>query len=404
MRIQAWFERCRVGVWPLVLTGAMLTGSFAVAEDEVLFETSFEGPLEGWRLEPPEAFPVVESGDGEHRGVLEMRPHGAQTHALLPGSEQWQSYRIEGEVLFPPASEGSSPHNYLGFIYHLQEREGGRIDLGSVYIKGNGSYIRANPRRDWNPARMLYEEYRTALTGDDAIVIGEWQRFAVEVDGSDFHLYVGDLDVPKVTFDLYEGTNGAAGFKPRVVGGPVWLDNLRVTRIPALRYQGPRRPEGIDYHPERLVTDWEVLGPLSRAYPEVENDPAADHTLVEGGRELSWRPFETDIRGAVVTARVVDFVGPDAVAYFRTRVTTPTRAHFEISSIDDTAIWVDERFVGYGYAARFAWHDFGDNPEHATDDRVTLEPGTHTVTIRVRGGRYAAGGFFARVVKASEND
>jgi hypothetical protein len=203
---------------------------------ERLFEDDFETGLSGWEVSDPAAITIVDSEDPDHGKVLRLAPAGARLHALIRGSEEWGAYRVEGEVLFP-----TDEHNYLGLIYHF--REGGRrVDLGSLYIKGNGSYIRVNPRRDWNPARMLYEEYRTALTGQDAIVIGEWQRFAAEVAGPVCHLYVGDLTTPKVTFGLYEADSGRLGFKPRVVGGPVWLDNVRVTGIGRLSYSGPRLP------------------------------------------------------------------------------------------------------------------------------------------------------------------
>ena len=361
-------------------------------DDDLLFETQFDRPLTGWHLEPASSFVIIDSGDPEHGRVLELRPQTARTHALLPDSEDWGRYRIEGDVSFP-----TDEHNYLGFIYNLTRRDSGRIDLGSVYIKGNGSYIRANPRYDWNPLRMLYEEYRTPLTGEDSIVIGKWQRFAAEVVGNTFHLYVGDLEIPKITFDLYPETTGAAGFKPRVVGGPVWLDNLRATRISALSYRGPRQPDGIEYRPETLLTDWQVAGPFTKTQPQIENsvaDPGAPQDPAP-----TWRDFPTDARGALISARVVDFLGPDSVAYFRTEVTTLSPSFFEISAIDDTAVWVDGQFRGYRSAQRFAWHDFGSNPEHAGRARLEIEPGQHTILVRVRGGRYAAGGFFARLAE-----
>jgi hypothetical protein len=90
---------------------------------------------------------------------------------------------------------------------------------------------------------------------DFVAVIGKWQRFAVEVMGNVCHFYVGDLQTPKVTFDLYEGGTGKAGFKPREAGGAVWIDNIRVTALPQLSYRGARLSAGINYQPEKLVTD-----------------------------------------------------------------------------------------------------------------------------------------------------
>ena len=50
-----------------------------------------------------------------------------------------------------------------------------------MYVKGNGSYIRVNPWRDGNVSRLLYEEYKTNLEEDQAIKIGEWHTFKMEV-------------------------------------------------------------------------------------------------------------------------------------------------------------------------------------------------------------------------------
>ncbi|MFQ5527875.1 MAG: hypothetical protein ACE5GX_16655 [Thermoanaerobaculia bacterium] len=356
------------------------------------FATGFEEGLEDWDFESSEGFTVVESGDPTHGKVLQMRPSGPRTHALFPGSDTWGSYRLEGDVLFP-----TNEHSYLGFIYNFVRSESGREDLGSIYIKGNGSYVRANPRRDWNPGRSLYEEFRTPLENGDAIVVGQWQHFALEVSGPEAHLYVGDVSTPKVTFDLYEGSEGLAGLKPRGVGGPVWVDNLSAVPLEQPSYRGPRLPRNLAYRPEQLVTEWEVLGPLTQADRMLEVAPTKVVLVEEAGRSFRWRPFHTDARGAIITSRVVDFIGPATVAYFRTRITSDSPVAFELSSADDTAVWVDDRFAGYGYAQRFAWYDFGWNREHYSNDRIRIPAGSHVVTIRVRGGRYAAGGFFARL-------
>ncbi len=364
---------------------------------EDLFSDDFENGPDQWEISNPEAIAILDSGDSDHGKVLRMAPADARLHALIRGSDRWRGYRIEGDVLFP-----DDKHNYLGFIYNLRKTEQ-RVDLGSIYIKGNGSYIRVNPRRDWNPARMLYEEYHTQLSGADAIRIGEWQRFAAEVFGSICHFYVGDMKKPKVTFDYYEYDSGKAGFKPRVVGGSVWIDNIRAMSIDGLSYRGPAQPEGLDHDSGHLVTDWRALGFLTQSIPEVESSSVPGHEVVnDGGIEHRWSRFETDPRGAVVTGRLVDFLGSRTVAYFATtmRVAENETARFELSTIDDMAIWINGIFQGYVYPDRFAWHDFGRNPEHdAPDAWDTLEPGTHHILVRVRGGRYASGGFFARVVR-----
>jgi hypothetical protein len=360
-----------------------------------LFRDDFESGLAAWEVGDSLAIRTIDSGDAAHGRVLLLSPAHARLAALIRGSEAWPAYRIEGDVLFP-----TDEQNYLGLIYDYRD-DGRRIDMGSLYIKGNSSYVRVNPRRDWNPARQLYDEYRVTLRGADTIRIGEWRHFAAEVAGGVCHFYVGDMATPKVTFDFYEADSGKAGFKPRVVGGPVWLDNVRVTAIDRLSYTGPRQPAGIRYAPDSLVTDWEVLGPLGRALPRLEGD-AAPSRAYSGDADGSggWRPFETDPRGAVLTGRVTEFYGDRTVAYFRTtiRIARGERARLEFSSIDDMAIWINGRFEGYLLRDDIAWHDFGRNPDHSPTDWVDLGAGTHRVLIRVRGGQYATGGFFARVV------
>ncbi len=375
----------------------LLLASGVAGAQETLFSDDFESSLAGWEISDPQAITIRDAGDPAHGKVLELAPGGARLYALIRGSERWGAYRIEGEVLFPRDEQ-----NYLGLIYHFRQ-SGERADLGSIYVKGNGSYIRVNPRRDWNPARMLHEEYKTRLTGDDAIVIGRWQRFAAEVKESVCHFYAGDMKIPKVTFDFYEGTAGKAGFKPRVVGGPVRIDNVRVTAIDELSYRGPRRPLGIAYDTSDAIMDWQVLGPLTRSYPEVEAATGRVERVTDVGTEHRWRPFPADPRGAVVTGRVTDFLGSRTAAYFRTTVEVGKgeEGRFELSSLDPMALWVGDGFDGYiELRDRFAWHDFGRNPEHPpTGGYTTLGPGSHDILIRVRGGDYATGGFFARLTR-----
>lgn len=382
---------------PAIIVSALSAAAPVAARQRPaeLFRDDFESGLARWEVGDSLAIRTIESGDAAHGRVLLLSPAHARLAALIRGSESWPAYRIEGDVLFPTAEQ-----NYLGLIYDYRD-DGRRIDMGSLYIKGNGSYVRVNPRRDWNPARQLYDELRVTLRGADTIRIGEWRHFAAELEGGVCHFYVGDMTTPKVTFDFYEADSGKAGFKPRVVGGPVWLDNVRVTAIERLSWMGPRRPAGIAYAPETLVTDWEVLGPLSRALPRLEGDAAPSGAHFEdAGDRVGWKSFDTDPRGAVLTGRVTEFLGDRTVAYFRTTIRVPEggRARLEFSSIDDLAVWINDRFEGYGSRGDVAWHDFGRNPDHPATDRVDLVAGANRVLIRVRGGQYATGGFFARVV------
>jgi hypothetical protein len=365
---------------------------------EILFSDDFEGSLDGWRVSDPSAIRTLDSGDPVHGRVLEMAPRDAQIDALMRGSEAWRAYRVEGEVLFP-----TDEHNYLGIIYNYRERDG-RADFGSLYLKGNSSYIRMNPRRDWNPSRMLYEELKVPLRGPDHIEAGRWYPFAFEVQGHACHFYVGDLKTPRVTFDLFEGDSGAVGFKPRVVGGPVWLDNVRVMSLDRLSYAGPSLPR-VEYDLSGVVTRWRVLGPLSRAHLDVERleDPG-QAAVTERSKRHEWRPAPVDARGAVVTGQVVDFLGPGTVAYLLATLEVPDGARRRIvfSSIDDLALWDDGEFLGYAYRDTFAWHDVGHNPDHPPTDWIDLDAGVHHVLVRVRGGVYASGGFFARLIDAPD--
>ncbi len=386
---------------------ALVAAVPARGESDELFADDFESGLGKWQVSNPRSIIAVDSGSPEHGQVMQLAPTEARIHALMRGSEGWGSYRLEAEVLFP-----EDVHNYLGWMYHFVASDR-RTDFGSLYIKGNGSYIRVNPHRDYNAGRKLYEEYKTRLTGDDAIRIGQWQRFAAEVSGPVCHFYVGDMTTPKVTFDFYERDRGMAGFKPRVVGGGVWVDNVRVVAIDRLSYRGPRLPAALDYRPETLLTDWQVLGPLTRAHAEIEragrvgdggvSPKGGERNIFDDGALHRWRAFATDPRGAVITGRVTEFSGSRTVAYFRTSVEVAEgeRARLQFSSIDTVAVWVDGVFEDYWPDppyARNAWYDFRDTED---DAGLALGPGVNHLLIRVRGGQYATGGFYARVVPDS---
>ncbi len=61
-------------------------------------------------------------------------------------------------------------------------------------------------------------------------------------------------------------------------------------------------------------------------------------------------------------------------------------------------IWVNGAFSGFLPRQDYAWFDFWKNPEHqGWRLRIDLEPGENQILIRVRGGEYASGGFFARL-------
>lgn len=376
------------------LAGLLLACPSATA-GQVLFSDAFEGGLASWRFLHGRGYELVETGDPGHGRALSLRTLRLPVYALIEGSGMWGDVRIEGSVLFP-----ESVQNYLGFIYRFRD-DGRRSDFGGLYIKGNGSYVRANPRFDTNVGRALYEERRTPLDGPAHVEIGRWTPFALEVVGREAHLYVGDLSTPRFTlpFGAPEGP-GAFGFEPRNPGGAVWIDDVVVRSIDGFSYRGAPIPS-VAYAPERLVTRWDVLGPLTAMVEEVETGPFdPDFTASDDGRTVRWRPFETDPRGAVVTAGVTEQRGPRRVAYFHGVVDSPTdgTGHLAISSVDDLALWVNGEFLGFVGREDAAWWDVEENPDHpGATSSISLRAGQNDLLVRVVGGVYASGGFFLRV-------
>jgi hypothetical protein len=365
---------------------------------QVRFAADFEdGDLSTWDLLNPQAIHVIDSKSAAHGKVLELQADDAVL-ALIRDSEQWGAVRVEGDLFFPDDGD-----NYLEFVYHFMQGSR-RTDFGGVYLKGNGSYIRANPWRDTNVSRLLYEEYLTPLQGEAAIQIGRWHAFKMEVMGADCHIYIDDMDTPKITFALYEGTSGQVGFNSRVAGSPTWIDNILVTSIEKLQYDGPGIPD-IRYQTDSLITDWEVIGPVAGATAAIERSGPGPR-VIDSGQEYTWQPFETDLRGAVISGRVTEFRGGRPVAYFRTTMSVdePRQAVLHFSSVDELAVWVNGRFQGYVYRQGYvddddwnAWYDFWENPDHeGSRATVDLEAGENHIVIRTYNGQFASGGFFAK--------
>jgi len=79
--------------------------------------------------------------------------------------------------------------------------------------------------------------------------------------------------------------------------------------------------------------------------------------------------------------------------------------HF--STVDELAIWVNNRSDGFTYRDGYislpendwnAWYDFWENPAHVGDRQsIRLNRGSNQIVIRVRNGQFASGGFFLRV-------
>lgn len=366
------------------------------AAAQALFREDFEHDLSRWRVTQPQWLHIVESGDPAHGKVLQMDPGGG-THsfALIRGSGKWAGVRIEGDVLFPDDSD-----SYMGLMYGYREREG-RIDYASIYIKGNGSYVQANPRLDGNPMREVLPEFKVPLRDVSTITIGKWQHFKAEILGSTCHFYVGDMETPVLTFDFPYLSGGPIGFKPRVAGYSTWIDNISVSALTQFGYSGPPVPNP-GYEPEELVTEWDVIGPFAARVAVIESEGyVPERSYTEGGRTCRWQKFETDRRGAVLSSRVVEFMGPRNRAYFHTTLHAEQDQEVELrfSSVDELLIWINGEFWGYMSPAGVAWYDFWKNPAHANrrqNPRLRLKAGTNHLLIMVNGGAYADAGFFLR--------
>ena len=349
----------------------------------VVFEDTFDdAQLNGWQVTGGAAVRVVDSGDAARGGVLSLTPDG-DVLALIAGSARWGNVRIDGLVRFPDNAD-----NYLGVASKYRERRG-RADFDLVYIKGNDGYVQVNPHRDWNVSRTIYPELRADIPGKVTTSSSVWTPFRLEVTAEGSHFYVADLTTPLVTWPVAEVSTGAVGLQPRSVGAAVWVDDIRVTPIPRLSYSGPSHPPGNVYQPDKLLTSWTVAGPFPSTRDAIARRPLMHR---------SWRPFAPDWRGAIVTGAVVDYHGADTVAYFRTTIASARAAQrtLMLSTVDDVAVWVNGRFAGFGGRQPLAWFDVATNPAHrGIQVPLDMRPGNNEVVVRVRGGVYASGGFFA---------
>lgn len=360
----------------------------------------FEGDLSKWELVGGEYAKKIATGDSQHGHALLLQPNEG-VYALVKGSDRWGGVRIEGEVLFLGEGDG-----YLGVLYNGSKNRS-RSDFGCIYIKGDGSYIQVNPRRDGNASRLLYDEFTTGLVGPDTVLLNTWHRFKAEVIGNVCHFYFNDMETPKLVFPFFERSSGLVGFEPRVVGDPVWIDNIAITSIREFGYKGKPMP-AIVYQPDSLITDWSVIGPLTSPRPEIEGSKTISKHISVGGKQYSWARFETDPRGAVITGRITEYSGDRPVAYFRTILSSDREktVRLQFSSVDEIGLFVNGEFNGFVYRQGYvsgpgrpwnAWYDFWKNPAHAGRTvPVKLKAGQNQVVIRVRNGEFASGGFFMR--------
>lgn len=350
---------------------------------DLLFADDFSRGVPQWEVHGEEAVRVRDSGDPAHGSVLELVPNG-DVLALIKGSDAWNGVRVEGRMLFPGETD-----NYLGLVYHAA-RQGARWDFGLVYVKGNDSYLQLNPHRDFNVSRAIYPEFRALLAGDAAVEAGRWQTFAFEVMGTAVHVYIGPSNVPQLIYDAYERSSGLLGLQPRSVGGPVWVDDVTVRAIDRLSHGPGIRSMAAGR--EGLLTSWHRAGPFERTDDRIAQHPKSF---------AQWSLVTTDPRGAIVTGRDVDYHGARTVAYYRAIVVSPVprQAELVFGTVDDLAIWINGRFEGFVPRQDVAWFDVHTNPAHpGRRVPLTLRTGANDIVVRVRGGVYASGGFFSRLV------
>ena len=364
-----------------------------------IFEDDFEDDLSKWQLNNPEKIRIIDSGDRQHGKVLEMHPGGPNTFALIKGSENWKGAIVEGDVLFP-----ENDHNYLGFIYNYQVN-GVRADYGCIYIKGNSSYVRVNPHRDAHVSRILYDEYRTQLTGQDTIIAGKWQHFKAEVKDSVCHFYVGDMTTPKVTFPFFEFSSGKIGFEPRVIGSEVWIDNIKVQPLKELTFKG-HQPQNIDYKKEHLLTQWQAIGPFRQIHEAIEKEGfVPTQTYKAHNTSYHWQPFQTDGRGCVVGGKILEWVSLKIHAYFHTNIAAKNnqKATLHFSTTNDLVVWLNGEKIGEIEGKFKAWYDLLDNPKHAGQKlEIVLKKGNNSLMILEKGmgwDGYAGDGFFVGMIR-----
>ena len=141
------------------------------------------------------------------------------------------------------------------------------------------------------------------------------------------------------------------------------------------------------------MTKWTAAGPYVETDDTLAQDP--------GSHARAWKTFDTDDRGAIVSGRLIDYHGRRSVAYFRTQVSSKTthRAELRLSTVDDLAVWLNGTLQAFVARSDAAWFDFLRNAVHKPQSvPLELHGGDNELVLRVRGGVYASGGFFAAVV------
>lgn len=371
---------------PLFYIACYLSICLPASAIEGTIQENFESGLLDWVTKSQKHVEIIKE-PGKNNHVLQLTPmnkRAARTDTIYKPSSQWQNFSMTGRFLFP--DEG---HGYLGFIYHYREGKQ-RTDYGVLYVKSNGSYVRASPHYDGNPSWRLYEEFRKDLTGPQKIVTGKWHQFKFEVIAGTASLFIDNMEQSVLDFDMFNNEFGAIGFEARPGRGEkVWIDDLQIQEA-ALK-ASTINLESISYDSNLR---WQVQGPFSESQNDGNNAPQL--------KEQDWRTIEPDKRGLINTGRLTQSdSGNKNILYLRTQFqiqnegeTKPSWVAF--SSANNLDVWFRGFFRGTVGSERLVWSDFLSNPEFP-GARLSLIPrkGKNEIILKVYGDKFAAGGFFA---------
>lgn len=357
-----------------------------VSAIERTVQENFENGLSNWLVKSKKHVEIIKE-EGKNNHVLQLTPtnkRGTRTDTLYKPSRHWENISMTGRFLFPDEGDG-----YLGFIYHHREGEQ-RTDYGVLYVKSNGSYVRASPHYDGNPSWRLYEELRKDLSGQRKIRIGKWHQFKFEVVAGTASLFIDNMERSVLDFDMFNNEFGAIGFEARPGRGEkVWIDDLQIQQATLPVSSVNLKPIS---HDSNLT--WQVQGPFSESQNKGSNAPQL--------KEEDWRTIEPDKRGLMNTGRLTQSdSGNRYILYLRTQFQIqsedePKPSWIAFSSANNIDVWFRGFFRGTVGSERFVWSDFLSNPNYP-GARLSLIPrkGQNDIILKVYGDKFAAGGFFA---------
>lgn len=363
-----------------------LIASQTVRAIESDIHENFENGLSNWVTKSQAHVEIVKE-QGKDNQVLQLTPRnerGKRTDTVYTPSHHWRNFSMTGRFLFPDEGDG-----YLGFIYHYRTGDQ-RTDYGVLYVKSNGSYVRASPHYDGNPSWRLYEELRQDLTGQRKIRVGKWHQFKLEVVAGTASLFIDDMQHAVLDFDMFNNEFGAIGFEARPGRGErVWVDDLHIQPLDT-------SPPTIDLtsitHDSNFI--WQVQGPFSASQNKGNRAPEL--------KEEDWRRIDPDKRGLINTGRLTQSdSGKRHILYLRTQFliddeSAPKPSWVAFSSANNLDVWFRGFYRGTVGSERFVWSDFLSNPDYP-GARMSLIPtkGQNEIILKVYGDKFAAGGFFA---------